>query len=283
MRHPVIINGVIMNMAAHHGMTVETALALLAEVKRIQPVTKGNKANPLGPDRCPAPGRALTEQDAAFHAARHRIRQIEKAIANSAAGRPHDLKRKKWRSSDDARHIMAVLAHVLSRPNPQTSEAMLTDAAMLLKRTGEWGSLEMGEYPPMPSPDIAPLIIQPDGNYIRLERTATSDYEIRFTNHYAVSETSEISFLLKHPLPTSVEEAIAGRIATALGGRGLGAHGYDGAALKDIEAHQFIDWKGLKGPMRAWLIGLGPNGNGMDDYQYKLTVRIENAKMEGED
>lgn len=281
MTHPVTINGIILNMLGHHGVSIEHAMPLLSEIKRIH-VDDPNVNSQAWKTRSEASHPPLSENDAGFHLARQRIRQLEKAIENAAAGRPHGIKRKKWRHQEaDARSIMQVLGHILSRPNPVTVEEMVKDAELLLIRTGERGKLALGELPPMPQPDLAAIIINPDSTNIRLTTTATQDYGIKIESQYGHRDRTKIVIQLKTDLPFSIKEAIQSRIDSALRGRGLGGCNLDDPILKGIEAQNFIDWKGLRGPMRAWLVKIAANENGFVDYKLDMTLEVENSQIEG--
>jgi hypothetical protein len=264
---PLRINGLIINLLSSRGLSVDSAVKLLNEVRRIQPQIQYE--NVYSKYKSLKNRRSLQSNDPEFHTAQRRIQTLEKVIKQMANGHSCGLKRKKWRQNGDSKYILETLSHILSRTEPKEQSDVLKDRQTLLERTVEWCPEDlMVKYTPKYS-DLIPVKIEDKNNILNLAEYSDDDLNIISEKSIRSKATMQIMLRLKNTFPISVEKAIQETIAKALPNFELDIFS------KEIEASNFIDWQAFTGPMKSWLIHINQQQSNPNGYSCSLAIQIE--------
>lgn len=231
--HRTRIDGTILNLCHAKGIGPEVAVDLLLSISRIhlqESLSIRQKSSLAMTNACREISiQPLLETDPLYQRARTRIVRMEKALTKAQRGEDHGLRRKQWRKDkDDARVILDVFAHVISRPPPETEQDRLEDARGLLVRTGELQDYRyVGMAPPTYEGKMGVRI--KSSNEMLISKSRTDAIEIQD------SQCGQVRLHLLGSIPDSTYRQIE-----ALCDRGA-------------PAVDLIDWNAFRGPMDARL------------------------------
>lgn len=244
------IDGPIINLAHWHGIGMQEAAEFIANLSRIQITSKKHNQfnNPAGEIEI------ISKNDPRFCNAKRRIDKMQKALANMASGRPHNMHRKHWRKNPgDAEYVLETFIHVISRTKPETQEDIDKDIRILLVRTGE---AEDYRYKMKAPPTY-------NGNLGISVNITQEEVSIRLAENDAITARSNgigsMQITMQQQLPQSVIQRI------------------NASCEAQEPAHSIIDWKAFYGEIEAQLICCSPNQYDInpDTKEPKTSVSIE--------